>query len=84
MAFTKEQEEKLSKWIESKGIRTTCPACGRDVRRSMHNSFVSIMEAKMIGTELASSASRMPLVMLVCNNCRHVQLFEASETLTLM
>ena len=84
MAFTEEQKAKLNDWIAAKGISKVCPACRQETEWTMKDTFVTLMDAKIIGTELASSASTLPLAMLVCNNCSHVQLFAVKDAVSLM
>ena len=84
MAFTEEQKAKLSDWITAKRISKLCPACGQETEWTMQDTFVALMDATIIGTELASSASTLPLAMLVCNNCSHVRLFAVRDAVSLM
>lgn len=73
MPINSSQQEKLKAWLDSKGVRPQCGACGS-------NDWApgDIVAAPRYSSQgLAIGGPTVPMVQLVCSNCAHLMLFAA-------
>ena len=76
MPLTEVQERRLIDWCTARGIRATCPMCG-------HNDWSAgeIVGATGGGTSQDYDKKAAAMVQIVCDHCRLVMLFAASDVL---
>ncbi len=73
MPLDKQQQEKLEKWLQSKGVLPNCPICTT-------NSWAigDIVSALPYTTgKIKLGGPTVPMVQIICKNCAHVLLFAA-------
>jgi hypothetical protein len=73
MPMTQQQANKLTQWLQSKGVRGACSACGKN--NWAPGGIVSAPE--FTGHAIAIGGPSVPMAQLVCGNCGHVMLFAA-------
>jgi hypothetical protein len=69
MPISGPQQEKLSEWLRTKGVRRECPACGAG---KLAPGDVIAPPAAPGGGGTVIGGPSFPLVQLVCENCAHV------------
>ena len=75
MALDSTQQQKLTDWMASKGVRPECPACGS--AGWTPGDIVAEMHMRPGGLRIGEPVTA--LVQVICNNCAHVRLFAAER-----
>jgi len=73
MALTDDQRRQFQQWLNEKGVKTNCPACG--ARRWATGDIVA--PPVRVGRKLKVGGDHVPLVQLICGHCGHVMHFAA-------
>lgn len=73
MPISQEQANKLQSWLDTKGVRPSCPACGTN------NWAPGDVIAAPVFAEggFRIGGPTVPMVQLICANCAYVRLFAA-------
>jgi hypothetical protein len=73
MALTNSEVDRVTEWLQSRGVSAACPACTR--KQWGLGEIISQPVSNRLGTDM--SAEHMPAVTLVCGNCGFIMMFSA-------
>jgi len=68
MMLSHEQVHKLEQWWDSRGVDRKCSMCGNGQWEA--GEIIS-------GTDVSGQGNVLPMVQVVCQNCRYVMMFAA-------
>lgn len=73
MPLTDSEVEKMTAWLQSRGVNAACAACGQ--KQWGLGEIVAQPVTSRLGTEV--TGHQLPAVSLVCGNCGFMMLFSA-------
>ena len=79
MAITPKQKKALADWMRKHGVRSDCPACGRDAGWNLHESILGGLDLDL--KEKQAKPSSLGCFALVCKHCQYTMLFAAAPIL---
>lgn len=75
MTLGKAKQEQFIAWLQSKGVRSDCPACGASDRQP---GDIVAPPSTPAGGGTVVGGPNYPLVQLVCRNCGYVMHFAST------
>lgn len=76
MTLDKSKQDRFLAWLDSKGVRRDCPACGSIER---HAGDIVAPPSAPTGGGTVVGGPNYPLVQLVCSNCGYVMHFASTK-----
>ena len=73
MPLNQQDAEKVQDWLNSKGAKATCPACGQ----STWSIGDVIAPPVMQGGNISMGGPSVPMVQVICNHCANISLYAA-------
>lgn len=73
MPLTNSEVEKMTAWLQSRGVNAACPACSQ--KQWGLGEIVSQPVSSRLGSDMTSE--HLPAVSLVCGNCGFMMMFSA-------
>jgi predicted nucleic-acid-binding Zn-ribbon protein len=73
MPLTNSEVDRMTAWLQTRGVNATCPACAK--KQWGLGEIISQPVANRLGSDM--SAEHMPAVTLVCGNCGYIMFFSA-------
>jgi hypothetical protein len=69
------QQQKLNTWMQGKGVRNNCPACG--TRNWVGGEIINAPILVPGGGIAIGGGPSIPMIQVICDNCAYVMLFAA-------
>ena len=73
MPLTNSEVDRMTAWLQSRGVNAACPACTR--KQWGLGEIVSQPVSSRLGSDM--TAEHLPAVSLVCGNCGFMMMFSA-------
>lgn len=73
MPLTNSEVERMTSWLQSRGVNAACAACGR--KQWGLGEIISQPVSSRLGSDM--TAEYLPAVSLVCGNCGFMMMFSA-------